>query len=342
MNLLFTSVGRRTYLLRYFRKALESGDKIYAANSSALSPAFLEADESVVTPVIYDPAYIPFLVDYCRQKKITALIPLFDIDIPVLAQHKDEFREAGTHVITAGAAFAEICNDKWETFAFLRKNGFMAPETFVRLEDAKMALRAGVVNYPLMVKPRWGMGSIGVFQADNERELDVFYEKTRSAVINSYLKYESAQDLDECVLIQEMIDGQEYGLDVMNDLDGQYQNTVVKKKLAMRSGETDCAVTVDEPDVKEIGHKIAELSRHEGNLDVDCFRAKDGTIYVLEMNARFGGGYPFSHLAGVDLPRAIVGWLKGRKSDSEILSPKIGIVGQKDIELVQLPIKISV
>lgn len=71
---------------------------------------------------------------------------------------------------------------------------------------------------------------------------------------------------------------------------------------------------------------------------MDIFKTKAGKCYVLEMNARFGGGFPFSYLAGVDMPKAIIMWLKGEEVDRKILTPNIGVLGQKDIELVRLPV----
>lgn len=67
------------------------------------------------------------------------------------------------------------------------------------------------------------------------------------------MKYESASSIDNSVLIQENLTGNEYGLDVINDLESNYINTVVKRKYAMRSGETDCAVTEDNSIMKELG-----------------------------------------------------------------------------------------
>ena len=69
MNVLFTSVGRRSYLLDYFREVIGDGE-IHAANSSAISPAFQVADKCTVSPLIYDEDYIPFLMDYCKKNKI--------------------------------------------------------------------------------------------------------------------------------------------------------------------------------------------------------------------------------------------------------------------------------
>jgi carbamoyl-phosphate synthase large subunit len=336
MNLLLTSVGRRSYLVEYFKKALEGQGKVFVANSTALSPAFLVADESVIVPEIYDPQYIPFLLRYCAEKNIKAIISLFDIDLPILARHKQDFERIGTKVLVSDSDFIDICNDKWKTYQFLRENGFQTPATYLELKKVKRDLKDGELHYPLMVKPRWGMGSIAVYEADNEAELDVFYLKIKRDIEKSYLKYESAQNMEESVLIQEKIDGQEYGMDVINDLEGEYVNTIVKLKRAMRFGETDCAMTVDEPIMHELGERIAQISHHIGNLDVDLFKTQEGECYVLEMNARFGGGYPFSHMAGVNLPQAIVNWLLGKTAEENLFIPKIGVLGQKDIRLVQI------
>lgn len=335
MNILFTSVGRRSYLVEYFKKALNGNGNIHVANSSDISPAFLIADYSVVTPLIYDESYIPFLLNYCKENKITAVISLFDIDIPVLSKNKELFEEIGTRVIVAEPWVTEICNDKWKTFLFLKENGFNAPQTYLSVEDALKAVSDNELKFPLMVKPRWGMGSISVFVAENEEELAVFFEKVKREIMKTYLKYESEENIEQSVLIQEKICGQEYGLDIINNLEGDYQNTIAKMKYAMRSGETDCAITVDDENLRDIGYRISTLFKHPANVDVDVFLA-DGKYYVLEINARFGGGYPFSHMAGVNLPEAIIKWLSNKNVEKDLLTPEIGVMSQKDISLVRL------
>ena len=62
LNILFTSVGRRSYLVKYFKDALANRGLIHVANSSEISPAFLVADKHVITPLIYDKGYIPFFI----------------------------------------------------------------------------------------------------------------------------------------------------------------------------------------------------------------------------------------------------------------------------------------
>ena len=60
-----------------------------------------------------------------------------------------------------------------------------------------------------------------------------------------------------------------------------------------------------------------------GNLDVDVFE-KDGNYYVLELNPRFGGGFPCSYEAGVNPPKAILKWLNGEPIDPSILRSRKG------------------
>ena len=72
----------------------------------------------------------------------------------------------------------------------------------------------------------------------------------------SYLKYESNLDPTRSIIIQEKLIGDEYGLDVFNDLNGNFLTCVPKKKLAMRAGETDSAEIINNADLFSIGEKI--------------------------------------------------------------------------------------
>ena len=179
------------------------------------------------------------------------------------------------------------------------------------------------------------MGSLEIFTADNEEELMIFYKKIRRNILNSYLKYEAQQDLEKSVIIQEKIIGQEYGCDVINDLNGNYQSTVIRKKIAMRAGETDVAEIVENEDILRMTRKLAENTKHIANLDIDILE-KEGNFYLLEMNARFGGGYPFSHIAGVNLPYAIVRWALGLSVKKDLLSAQVGVQGQKDLVITKI------
>lgn len=334
MNLLLTSAGRRGYLVQYFKQALGDTGKVYASNST-VCPAFYYADEYVVSPLIHDSAYIPFLLDYCYQKDINLVVPIFDVDLPVLAANKEKFEKYGIVCAVSNHDVIDVCNDKYNTFHFCEKQGLAAPQTFLYDSECLAVIEKFQLSYPLIVKPRWGMGSLSVFEAENETELLLFVEKAKQQISKSYLKHEAAKALESCIIIQEKLDGLEFHLDVINDFDGNYQTTIAKQKLGMRSGETDCAKIVDFPELDRIGEKLSSSLRHCGNLDVDIIY-NVGKPHILELNGRIGGGYPFSHMAGADLPRAYINWAMGKPVNSKLFSVVAGIIAQKDIMMIDM------
>lgn len=333
MNILITSAGRRTYMVDYFRDALCGKGKVFAANSE-MTYALKKADGYVLTPAIYDTSYIDFLLTYCKENRISALISLFDIDLPVLSKNTHLFAEIGVRVLVSDYAFISICNDKWQSYEFIKNHGFEAPATFISIEKTKEAINLGEIQYPLIVKPRWGMGSIGIYEAENEEELDLFYKKTMNAILKSYLKYESQDFIEESIIIQEKILGEEWGLDVFNDLSGEFVACVPKRKIAMRAGETDVATISMSDQLLSFGKDISKVTRHIGNLDMDFF-IKDDIFYILEFNCRFGGQYPFSHVAGVDFPKALIKMLRGEKISSKEIQFE-ECTGFKDLEVQKI------
>ena len=331
MNILLTSSGRRSYLVDYFREALDGKGLVHASNST-WSSALEVADKAVITPLIYSDNYIDFLLDYCKKNEINVIVSLFDIDLPILALSKKRFLEAGVRVIVSDYEVTDVCNDKWKSFLFLNEHHINTPKTYIELDSALRDINEKIINYPVIIKPRWGMGSILVFRADNEEELRVLYAKVKREINDSFVKYESQSDPEHTVLIQEYVHGQEYGLDVVNDLEKRYVATFAKKKLEMRSGETYSAVTIQNDLLEDLGNRIGEKLGHIANLDTDCIIHNE-VPYVLDMNCRFGGLYPFSHFAGVNLPKAIISWIEGAKTENldNLFKYELGLEGYKDM-----------
>ncbi len=333
VNILFSSAGRRTYIIHYFQQALQGKGKVYASNS-IYTYTLGQADGHTLTPEIYNPDYIPFLLQYCKANSITAIIPLFDIDLPILAKHRTLFEQEGITLVVSDYPVAQTCNDKWATYQLLKQAGLNQPPTFLSLAEATQAIDTGSVAFPLIVKPRWGMGSIGIYTTRNREELNVLYAKLRNDIWDTALRFESAADREASIIIQQQIKGQEYGIEILNDLQGHYAATFAKKKIAMRSGETDVAETVDPTPFLPIAQTLSSPLKHRAMLDVDCFVSPSGDITVLEMNCRFGGQYPFTHNAGVNVPLQLVRWLQGLPTDPALLTQRCGVRSCKDINPV--------
>ena len=335
MNILITCAGRRNYLVDYFKEAVHPhGGKVHVFNTDTDSAAFWQADIAVLSPFASDPHYAEFVENYCTTHDIGAVLSCMDVDLSILAGLKDRFAALGISVIIADPWVTDMALDKLKTHQFLQEHKLPVTPLFTDLHQALLSIQRGELHYPVYVKPRWGMGSIALFRAENEKELLFYFEKARQIISVSFDHYGMAKEDAASVIIQGSCPGQEYGLDIINDLAGRHQVTVVKQKLGMRSGETDKAVTVKHVALEKLGADIAAITQHPGNMDVDVFW--DGAkAYILEFNPRFGGGYPFSHAAGIDLPKAIVAWLRNETVDkTALLTPGIGVRGMKGITVV--------
>lgn len=333
MNILFTCAGRRTYLLKYFKEQLGDEGKIVATDMQLSAPALTAADVKIQVPAVYADDYIEKTLRICKDYNVKAVICLNDLELPILAFNREQFEAIGVMVIVSALEVIDICFDKYKTAKYIESLGLETPTTYVDYHKAVKAIEDGQLIFPLVLKPRWGSGSVGIEFVNSMEEMAEVYDMLLKKVKKSILA--EASKGDEYILIQQKIEGQEYGLDVMNDLKGQNRAVSVKKKLAMRAGETDKAQTVDNPKIREIGKILGNNLRHIGNLDVDIFE-KDGKYYVLELNPRFGGGFPFSYAAGVNFPKAIIEWLKGNDVDDSILHPRYGETFAKCDYLVKI------
>ncbi|WP_244783363.1 ATP-grasp domain-containing protein [Acinetobacter sp. F-1] len=335
MNILFTCAGRRNYLINYCKQALNGQGIVLATDMSKLAPAMSDADISLLVPSIYSEDYIPNLLSIVKEYDINAIISLNDLELPILSNHKQVFTEMGVQVIVSDSLVIDICFDKIKTRDFLLSIGLNTPLTYSNYNDALDAIKSGQLTFPLVLKPRWGSASIGIEFPESLEEFELAYKLLMIKLKNTILFEASKNELDAAILIQQKLNGPEYGMDIVNDLDQEYFTTVVRKKLSMRAGETDKAVSVIDQHFSDIGEKISTNLKHIGNLDCDVFE-QDGELYVLELNPRFGGGYPFSHEAGMNTIQAYLAWLAGEKLESSFNQYKADLVFSKCDRLIRI------
>jgi len=335
MNVLLTSVGRRSYLVDYFKDAVASDGKVIAANSEALTSGMVAADKAYTVPRVDTEEYIPAILKICQEENVGLVVSLFDIDLPYLSRARQQFLDSGIQLVVSDPWVIDLSNDKWSAWQYFESNNIATPATYLNVAATIDAINSGDINYPLIIKPRWGMGSISIFKAETDAELVFFYNYAKKQIANSYLNILSKDEIENSVVIQQCIVGKEYGVDVFNNLDGEHLQTIAKQKIAMRSGETDMARIVSDSRLQELGERLADLLQHRGNIDVDVLENDKGELFVLEVNARFGGGYPFSHLAGANFPAALVAMAKGEAASLNHVD--MSCVGLKEIQLMKVP-----
>jgi carbamoyl-phosphate synthase large subunit len=327
MNILLTSSARRIDFVDYFHKALKNNGiegKVIAADPEQNSPSLQEGDESYVIPHQTDSRFIEAIFDICRENQIDCLVPLNDLEVPQISAHKNELEEMGMKVFAPDLPVVEKVRDKGKYHDLLGHYDIKAPRSFFSVEEAEKALKNRQISLPLIIKPRNGSASIGVEIVHCIEDLDLAYKQTIKMIQESSLKNDTSQKPEDNIIIQEVVDGEKFSVDIFNDLKGNYLASFVRKQLAMRGGDVDRCITVDYPELKRVAKGLGENLGHAGYMNTDVYY--DGNdYYVIDINPRFGGGYSFTHEAGADIPAAIVALAAGKELKDEWLTEKPGM-----------------
>lgn len=183
-------------------------------------------------------------------------------------------------------------------FAFCAKsyNGYKCARSFMNFEE----FTTSDVSYPVFIKPARGSASIAISKADDEKTARLLFEQR------------------DGMMVQEFMKGQEIGADVYIDMiSGEVVSIFTKKKIAMRAGETDKAVSFKDDKLFELISKFAKEAGFRGQIDIDIFDI-NGEYFISEVNPRFGGGYPHAYECGCDHMKLIVNNLKGEVNEKNI------------------------
>lgn len=316
MNILILSCGTRNKVIQYFRRAFAGKGRVLAADCSSFAPALYEADKYFIVPRITDPAYIDILLDICRKEQVSGVLSLIDPELSLLTLHQERFAQLGVTVIGSGHAECERCLNKMDMYLWLQKHGYRTARSYTDKEAFLEALRTDKIRFPVFVKPVCGSASIAISKAEDLQTVDFLFNHT------------------EGMMIQEFLHGQEIGADVYIDmLSGKVVSIFTKKKLVMRAGETDKAVSFKDEKLFELLRRFAEESGFRGQIDVDLFEI-NGEYLISEVNPRFGGGYPHAYECGVDHMTLILNNLMGKSNTEAIGGYAEGVTMMKYNELM--------
>ena len=321
MNILVLSAGTRNKVVQYFKKAVGDGGKIVATDCSNLAPAIYDADKFYLVPRITAPDYLEIILDICKREKIDGVFSLIDPELSLLAKEKDRFLSVGTKPIISPYDLVETCFDKYRMYQMLREMKIPTAKCFICKESFYEAVEQGEISYPVFVKPVKGSASINISQVNSKEEIEVLFNR-----------YDN-------LMIQEFMDGQEYGADVYIDMvSGKCTSVFIKKKIKMRAGETDKSVSVKDKVLFDMIQNFVEKCGFCGMIDIDIFKI-NGIYYISEVNPRFGGGYPHAYECGVDMPSCVVRNLQGQENPIAIGDYREGICMMKYNEIAVVDLK---
>ncbi len=319
MNFLILAVGTRNSIVRYFRRAFEGVGTVIASDVSELSSAIYDADKFYIVPPISDSRYIDFILGICVREKIDGVLSLIDPELSLLAENEEKFKDVGTTVIGSSYELCETSLDKIQLFHWLIDRGYNSPRSWIDKRAFYKAVESGDAAYPVFMKPRRGSASIGVSKVDDRDTLELLFAH------------------DNNLMIQEFLNGQEIGADVYVDMiSGEVVSIFTKKKIKMRAGETDKSVSFKDPTLFSLIEKFVTEAGYRGQIDIDLFDVK-GKYYIVEVNPRFGGGYPHAYECGCDHTKMILENLRGNTNRKVVGDYDEGVYMMKYSEVKIVP-----
>ncbi len=301
MNLLILSCGTRNLLVRYFKDKANGFTRVVGTDCSIYAPALYETDAHYIVPRMTDPAYLDTILAICRKESISAVLPLQEDELYLIASHRQLFIQAGITPIVSVAQSIELCRDKYAFYQYLRKNDLPSLTTCSDFAAFQKELAAGNIKMPVFLKPSRGCGSIGIQKVE------------QTALLEALCRYQ-----EEPYVIQSFAQGEEFGADIYVDLlTNKPVSIFIKKKLRMRAGETEKAISYKDEALYTLIEKTLAPLTLAGPIDMDLFLV-GGQYYISEINPRFGGGYPHAYNCGVNFPKMIAANLAGQKNEQQI------------------------
>lgn len=321
INILIASCGTRNKVIQFFKEAIGNQGKIIATDCSAYAPALYEADGHYIVPRITEDGYMDVIYDICKKEQITGILSLIDPELSLLAKYSQEFEKMGVTVIGSSYELCERTLNKWELYCWMQEHGYPCAKSYISLEDFDKAVENGEITYPVFVKPMKGSASLQISKAENREAVEFLFHQ------------------GEYMMIQEYMTGQEIGVDCYIDMLSQEVVSIfTKKKLVMRAGETDKAISFKDEKLMKQVEKFVLDNGFSGQIDIDIFE-KDGIYYFSEVNPRFGGGYPHAYLCGADHMKLIINNLSGIENQKQIGNYAVDKVMMKYNEIMIIDTK---
>lgn len=284
-NILITSAGRRVELVQAFKTESEqllSQSHVHAIDlNPKLSAACQIADYHQTCPRVTAPEYMDFLLDYCLKHEIGLVIPTIDTELAILAKYKGLFARHGVILCISDLKLINSCRDKRKTGSIFEKYDIPYPKIY----------QPNNLIFPCFAKPYNGSCSIGAKIIKNQEALD-------NETIN-----------DPHMLFMELIDKSysEYTVDAYFDNNSNLKCLVPRKRLEVRAGEVSKGITRRNFLYTALAKKINHLDGAQGCLTIQFFVNEETEHYIgLEINPRFGGGYPLSYAAGANYPTWLI------------------------------------
>lgn len=285
-NILILSAGRRVELVQDFKTEaakFSDGIRVYCTDlNPKMSSACQVADGAFSVSRISAENYIDRIFQLADEQNIGLIIPTIDTELLKLAEARSRFEAAGTHIIVSGSGLIRQCRDKRDTVNLFNRYGIDAPKIYT----------PETIEFPCFAKPYDGSRGIGAQAVNSAEELADELKNDPKMMF--------------CQLIDIKNTFKEFTVDMYYDRQGRLKCTVPRERLEVRSGEVSKGATRRGWLYDFLNEKLPALEEARGCITAQFFyHEASQTVYGVEINPRFGGGFPLTYAAGANYP----GWL---------------------------------
>ena len=285
-NILITSAGQRVALVRSFQDTLRHffpEAKVYTTDMNPrMAPAAYASDGCFEVVRVTAPEYVQQLLELCRNHQVGIIIPTIDTELMILAENKSTFEQNDIQVIVSSSEFIRICRDKRNTGVFFEKHGIRVPSPISKDHP----------TFPLFAKPY-----------DGSLSTNLHYIKTAEELTAEILE-------DPKLIFMEYIDKQyykEYTVDMYYGRDHKVKCIVPRERIKIRAGEINKGLTEKEPLTNYLYSRLGTIDGCIGCICIQVFLNPESCDVVgIEINPRFGGGYPQTYQAGGNYAEYII------------------------------------
>ncbi len=285
-NILITSAGQRVALVREFQETLKrfySEAKVFTTDMNPrLAPAAYVSDKCFVVPRCTSEDYAETLLTLCMENEIGMIIPTIDTELAILSANKDIFAKQGIFVSVSDYGFIMMCRDKRNTGEFFEKHGIRVPKAIDKYHP----------TFPLFAKPY-----------DGSLSTNLHYIKDAEELTAEILE-------DPKLLFMEYIDKEvykEYTVDMYYGKDNKVKCVVPRERIKIRAGEINKGLTEKEPLTQYLYDRLETIEGCVGCICIQVFlNPQTCDVVGIEINPRFGGGYPLTYAAGGNYPENLI------------------------------------
>lgn len=285
-NILITSAGQRVALVKDFQETLKRffpEGKVYTTDMNPkMAPAAYVSDGCFDMPRCTSDDYIESLLTICLGNNIGMIVPTIDTELAILSANKDIFAKQDIFVSVSDYDFVMMCRDKRNTGEFFEKHGIRVPK----------AIDKNHPTFPLFAKPYDGSLSTNLHYIKNTEELT-------EEILN-----------DPKLLFMEYIDKEvykEYTVDMYYGKDNKVKCIVPRERIKIRAGEINKGLTEKEPLTQYLFDRLETIDGCVGCICIQLFlNPQTGDVVGIEINPRFGGGYPQTYAAGGNYPEYLI------------------------------------